>query len=309
MIAVLCGGIGGSRFLRALSMVLPPQDITAIVNVGDDDEFHGLYVSPDLDIITYALAGEVDEDRGWGLRHDTFRWLDSLRRFGRETWFQIGDRDLATHLHRTRLLGEGWPLSRIADHIARAFGLRQRLLPASDDRLRTTVATDGGDLRFQEFLVKHRAAPLVRDVRFAGAASARPAPGVIEALESATAIFIAPSNPVGSIGAVLSVPGVRDAISRSPVRKVAVSPIIGGRSLQPPAGEMLSGLGHQVSAAGVALMYRGLVDTLIIDQEDAAIARSVDDAGLRAVVAETVMRDDRKRRTLAMAALRAAGIG
>lgn len=308
MIVVLCGGVGGSRFLRALTSVIAPERVTAIVNTGDDDEFHGLYVSPDPDIVTYALAREVDEERGWGLRGDTFRWLESLRRFGRETWFNIGDRDLATHLHRTRLMHDGVPLSQIAADIARSFDVRTNILPMSDDRVRTIVETDAGDLAFQEFLVKHHAQPPVRGLRYDGAADARPAPGMIEAIRDAEAILIAPSNPIGSIGPILAVPGVRDAVAESPVRRVAISPIIGGRSLQPPAAEMMRGLGHEVDVTGVARFYAGLIDTLIIDEEDATHARDIEARGLRTIVTPTIMRDDASRRSLAEAALRAAGI-
>ena len=308
MITILSGGVGGSRFLRALTSVVAPERVTAIINTGDDDWFHGLYVSPDPDIVTYALAGEVDEGRGWGLRGDTFRWLDSLRKFGHETWFQIGDRDLATHLHRTRLLREGVPLSQITDDIARAFGVRARLLPMSDDRVRTVVETPGGELSFQEFLVKRHAQDRVLGVRFEGAAEARPAPGVLEAIRGAEAIFIAPSNPIGSIGPILAVPGVGDAVRKSTARCVAISPIVDGRSLQPPAGEMMAGLGHAVDVTAVARLYEGLIDTLIIDESDAHAAPVLHGLGVRATVTRTMMRDHETRRALAFAALKAAGI-
>ncbi len=308
MIVVLCGGVGGSRFLRALVSVVPAERITAIVNTGDDEWFHGLYVSPDPDIVTYALAGEIDEERGWGLRGDTFRWLESLRRFGRETWFQIGDRDLATHLHRTRLLREGWTLSQAVVDIARAFGVSVRLLPMSDDRVRTVVETAGGDLPFQEFLAKHHAPDTVRGVRFEGADRASPAPGTLEAIDAAEAILIAPSNPIGSIRPILTVPGVRDAISGARVPRLAVSPIVDGRSLQPPAGEMMRGTGYTVDVAGVAQVYAGLVDALVIDEADGERTGAVGAAGIEPVIARTIMRDDAARRTLAQVVLDKADI-
>jgi LPPG:FO 2-phospho-L-lactate transferase len=308
MIAVLCGGVGGSRFLQALASAVAPERITAIVNTGDDAWFHGLYVSPDPDIVTYALAGEVDAARGWGLRDDTFAWLESLGRFGEETWFRIGDRDLATHLHRTRLLREGWPLSHIAADIARAFGVRVRILPMSDYPVRTMVATDAGELAFQEFLVKRGARDAVRGVRFDGAESAHPAPGVLEAIRGARAIFIAPSNPIGSIWPILAVRAIRDAVRSAHVPRIAVSPIIAGRSLQPPAAEMMSGLGHDVSVGGVARLYAGLIDTLVIDPTDGSAAAEVEAAGVRALVRPAMMRDDETRRTLALAVTAAAGI-
>lgn len=308
MIVVLCGGVGGSRFVRALASVIPHERITAIVNTGDDEWFHGLYVSPDPDSITYTLAGEVDEERGWGLRGDTFRWLESMRRFGHDAWFQIGDRDLATHLHRSRLLSEGWTLSTIMADIARLFGVRVRLLPMSDDRVRTVVETDAGDLPFQEFLVHRHAGDAVRAVRFEGAALATPAPGVIEAITAAKALFVAPSNPIGSIRPILAIPALRAAVLAAPVRRVAISPIIDGRSLQPPAGEMMSGLGYPVDVAGVARAYAGVIDTLIVDEADTARTDDVRREGVRCIAAPTIMRDEASRQSLAAAALAAAGV-
>ncbi|TAK68777.1 MAG: 2-phospho-L-lactate transferase [Dehalococcoidia bacterium] len=308
MIVVLCGGVGGSRFVRALASVLPHQRITAVVNTADDEWFHGLYVSPDPDIVTYTLAGEVDEERGWGLRGDTFRWLESLRRFGHDTWFQIGDRDLATHLHRTRLLNDGWKLSAIMADIASSFRVRVNLLPMSDDRVRTIVETDAGDLPFQEFLVHRHAADAVHGVRFDGAALASPAPGVLDVIASAEAIFIAPSNPIGSIRPILAIPELRAAVLAALVPRIAVSPIVDGRSLQPPAGEMMTGLGYPVDVAGVARAYAGVIDTLIVDTADAARADDVRREGARCLVAPTIMRDEAARRSLAEAALASAGI-
>jgi LPPG:FO 2-phospho-L-lactate transferase len=308
MIAVLCGGVGGSRLMMALASVLPADRLTAIINTADDDWFHGLYVSPDPDIVTYALAGEVDEDRGWGLRGDTFRWLESLRRFGHEAWFQIGDRDLATHLHRTRLLLDGQTRSQIMADIARSFGVNVRLLPMSDDSVQTIVETDAGDLPFQEYLVKRHAQDAARGVRFDGIEAAAPAPGVVEAIRDAEVVIIAPSNPIGSILPILSVPGVREALVASKAPRIAVSPIVGGRSLQPPAGEMMTGLGYEVSVVGVAEIYRGLIDVLVIDEADAADAARVAATGARAIVAQTIMRDEDSRRALAAAVLAAGGI-
>jgi LPPG:FO 2-phospho-L-lactate transferase len=308
VITVLCGGVGGSRFLRALTSVVAPERVTAIVNTGDDASFHGLYISPDPDIVTYALAGEVDEERGWGLRGDTFSWLESMRRFGHETWFQIGDRDLATHLHRTRRMREGATLSEIVAEIARAYGIHARLLPMSDGEVRTLVQTDVGELPFQEYLVKRRARDVVRGVRYAGAEVATPAPGVLEAIAGAEALFIAPSNPIGSIMPILAVAGIRDAIATSSAPRIAVSPIVGGRSLQPPAGEMMDGLGYTVDVAGVAGIYRGLIDALVIDRTDAGDAEKVAAAGVRPVITGTLIHDNASRRVLADAVLTAAGI-
>lgn len=308
MIVVLCGGVGGSRFVRSLAMVVDQGRITAVVNTGDDEEFHGLYVSPDPDIVTYALAGEVDEERGWGFRGETFRWLEYLRRFQRETWFQIGDRDLATHLHRTMLLRDGRTLSDAAARIARAFGLEARILPMSDDRVRTVIETEESDLSFQRYLVERWARDQVRAVRYDGASTAKPAPGVIDAITTAEALFIAPSNPIGSVGPILAIPGVRAAVEGARTRTVAISPIVGGASLQPPAGEMMEGLGYEVSVVGVARLYSGLASTLIIDEADRARAREIEALGMTCVVGRTVMSDDQRRRDLARTALEATGV-
>lgn len=308
MITVLCGGVGGSRLLRGLASLLPPTRLTAIINTADDDWFHGLYVSPDPDIVTYALAGEVDDKRGWGLAGDTFRWLESLRRFGHDTWFQIGDRDLATHLHRTRLLREGRTLSHVVADIARAFGVQVRLLPMSDDPVRTRVRIDAGEVSFQEYLVRRRAADAVRDVRFESAEDATPAPGVLGALSTAEAIVIAPSNPIASIGPILAIPGIREAVRGARVPRIAVSPIVGGRSLQPPAGEMMAGLGHAVDVRSVARIYAGLVDTLVIDPADAPLAPEIERIGMRALVVPAIMRDEATRGALARNVLAHTGI-
>ena len=308
MIVVLCGGVGGSRFVRALASVVPAEQITAIINTADDEWFHGLYVSPDPDIVTYALAGEVDEERGWGLRGDTFRWLESIRRFGHETWFQIGDRDLATHLHRTRLMREGVPFHDIVADIARSFGVGVRLLPMSNEAVHTIVETDAGDRRFQEYLVKHHASEGVRGVRFSGIHEAQPAPGVLEAIASADAVLFAPSNPIGSILPILSVAGIREAIRSTSVRRAAVSPIIAGRSLQPPAEQMMAGMGYGVDVTGVARFYDGLIDTLVIDEADRNRTRELEGMGPRVLVTPTVMRDEAARTALARSVLEFLGI-
>lgn len=302
-VAVLCGGVGGSRFVRALSLVLPHDHITAIINTADDEEFHGLYVSPDPDIVTYALAGAVDDERGWGLRGDTFRWLGEIAKYGRETWFNIGDRDLATHLHRTRLRAEGRRASEIMADIARAFGVAVRLLPMTDDRVRTIVETDGGELPFQRYLVERHAQDPVRGVRFDGADGARPVPGLLDAISEADAVFIAPSNPIASIGPILAVPGIRDAVAARREACIAISPIIGGRSLQPPAGEMMAGLGTPVDVGGVADTYAGLIRGLVIDHADAGQAGELVRSGLGVRVADIVMRNNAVSRALAGAAL------
>jgi LPPG:FO 2-phospho-L-lactate transferase len=286
-----------------MALAVLPQDIVAIVNTGDDEEFFGLYVSPDPDIVTYALAGIVDEKRGWGVRGDTFRWLEAMRRFDHDTWFQIGDRDLATHLYRTRRLREGATLSQVARELAERLGVRARILPMSDERVRTVVETEAGAFPFQQFLVQRGARDRVLSLRLEGVDRARPAPGVLEALRDAEAILIAPSNPLGSIEPILALPGVRETLRARRDRVGAVSPIIAGRSLQPPAAEMLAGLGHEVSALGVARLYQGVARVFVLDRQDEELVPQVRELGLEPVVADTVMRDPAAKEALARAAL------
>lgn len=305
MIAVLSGGVGGSRFLQGIVRVVPPGEVVAVVNTADDDEFFGLYVSPDPDIVTYALAGIVDEGRGWGVRGDTFRWLEAMRRFGHDTWFQIGDRDLATHLYRTRRLHEGASLSQVTAEIAERLDVRARILPMSDDRVRTVVETNTGTLPFQRFLIERRARDPVRGLRFEGIESARPAPGVLDALRDADAVLIAPSDPLASIGAILALPGLRDALRVRRRRIAAVSPIVAGRSFQPPAAELLAGLGHEVSALAVARLYADVASVFVLDRQDEDLVPQVRALGLEPVVTDTVMRDNTSKEALARAALQA----
>jgi len=309
MITVLAGGVGAARFLRGLVDVVDPASITIIGNTGDDDEFLGLHVSPDLDTVVYTLADVVDPEQGWGLAGDTYRCLDQAKALGEETWFLLGDRDIATHLLRTRLLREGKTLTEVTDTIARAFGLTCRLLPMTDDPLRTVVVTDAGELSFQEYFVRRRWQDEVRALRFDGAEQARPAPGVLEAIAKAEAVIVAPSNPLVSIGPILAVPGVREALTATRAPVAAVSPIVGGRALKGPADRMLASLGHEASAAGVARLYADFLDVLMLDREDAGLAAQVESLGVRPVVADTIMRDEGARRALAEATLKAVGLG
>jgi len=304
MLTALAGGVGAARFLAGLVEVVDPADVTAIVNTADDDEFHGLWVSPDLDSVTYRLAGASNPETGWGLAGETFHAMDALDRYGVETWFRLGDRDLATHLYRTRRLREGATLTEVTAEIAAAWGVRPRLLPMTDDRVATWITTigDGGEpveLAMQEWFVKHRAEPPVVAVRFAGAERARPAPGVLDALEHAATILVCPSNPVISIGPILAVPGIRDVLVRRRDRVVGVSPIVGGRPLRGPADRLMDPLGIEVSCVGVARAYRDFCSALVIDAQDAHLASEVEALGVRAVVADTVMRDARVAAALA----------
>ncbi|HYV59206.1 MAG TPA: 2-phospho-L-lactate transferase [Acidimicrobiia bacterium] len=308
MLAALAGGVGAARFLRGLVQVVPPDDITVVVNTGDDDWFHGLLVCPDLDTVTYTLAGAENSETGWGLAGETFTAMEALERYGAPTWFRLGDRDLATHLFRTERIRGGATLSTIAAEIARAWRVRSTLLPMSDDAISTRIdvrAADGSvtQLHMQEWFVRERAGPPVVAVRFEGVDRAAPAPGVLEALERADTVVVCPSNPVISIGPILAVPGVRDALRARRDHVVGVSPIIAGAPVKGPADRLMDPLGMEVSCVGVARAYRDFCSALVIDAGDASRAPEVDALGVHAVVTETLMRDARVAAALARNAL------
>jgi LPPG:FO 2-phospho-L-lactate transferase len=302
-IAVLTGGVGGARFLRGLVDALDPADVTAIVNVGDDLEVLGLAVSPDLDSVLYSLAGLADEERGWGRADETWNALGAVEALGGEAWFRLGDRDLGVHLVRTQARTAGQPLSAVTARLTAALGVETALLPASDEPVRTWLDTPNGSFAFQDWFVARRHSDPVDRVRFEGAASARPAPGVLEALHEAELILIAPSNPFVSIGPILAVERIRSALERRRVPCVAVSPLIDGRAVKGPAAEMLQRLQGGTTAAHVAQCYPGLIDVLVIDEADAADADAVSALGVRPLVAHTLMHDSVARRRLAEAAL------
>jgi LPPG:FO 2-phospho-L-lactate transferase len=305
---VLAGGVGAARFLEGVVQVVPPEQVTAIVNTGDDLDFQGLYVAPDLDIVMYTLAGLVDATRGWGLAGDTSSSREMLGRYGEATWFGLGDRDLATCLLRTRLLAQGQPLSVVADHLRRALGVLVTLLPMTDQPVRTQIETPDGILPFQEYFVKRRQQDEVRAVHFEGVEAAQPAPGVLEALRAADAIIIAPSNPYVSIGTILAIPGMRAALVAARERVVAVTPIIGGAAIKGPAATMLASLGSEVSAVGVARLYQDVATSFVLDELDTELAPRIDTLGIRAIVAPTLMSGPDEKRALAACALRAVGI-
>jgi len=292
-IAVLAGGVGAAKFLAGLVRVVEPGRITVIGNVGDDLELHGLHVSPDLDTVTYTLAGQVNPETGWGLAGESWQAMEMLGRYGGPHWFRLGDRDLGTHLYRTGRLQEGATLSEVTAEIARAWGLALRILPATDDRLRTmlTLAGTGEEVDFQSYFVDRRHDVAVGAVRFDGADVATPAPRVLDAIVTADMVVCAPSNPIVSIGPVLAVPGVRDAVAARRDQVVAVSPIVAGAALKGPADRMLSELGHDSSVVGVARLYRQWCATLVVDEADAASVGAVEAEGMRCVVAPTIMRD------------------
>jgi LPPG:FO 2-phospho-L-lactate transferase len=289
-IVALAGGIGASRFLEGLVHVVPQNRITIIGNVGDDIEVHGLHISPDLDIVLYTLAGVVDKSKEWGFRGDTFACQDLLRHYGRETWFNLGDKDLATHLYRTEQLRDGRPLSEITQDLVRRFGLRIRLLPVTDRSLQTFVTTSIGRMHFEEYMVKRRTVPKVRGVTFEGALSAKPASGVLESIREADGVIISPSNPVASIGAILAVQGIRSALKRTKARVVGISPIVNGKTVKGPADKLMRALGLRSTALGVAEYYRDFLDTLIIDRADRKLAKQIEQIGVNPVVTNTLMR-------------------
>jgi LPPG:FO 2-phospho-L-lactate transferase len=299
MITVLAGGVGGGRFLQGLVQVVPPREVTVISNTGDDLEMFGLHVSPDIDIVTYHLAGLSPDEQGWGLAGDTFATLEALGRFGHPTWFHLGDRDLATNLHRTLLLRRGQTLSQATAEIARAFGLEVPILPVTDDRVRTRVVTDEGELDFQDYMVRRQADARVRGVQYEGVLEAKPAPGVIEAIMEAEGVILAPSNPIASIGPILAVPGVRGALVQTKARVAAVSPIVGGAVIKGPADKMLSGMGMEVSAWQVGWLYEDFLDCLVIDHADAGQERRIRGLGLDVVVTDTIMKDRERKAALA----------
>jgi LPPG:FO 2-phospho-L-lactate transferase len=275
MIVVLTGGTGGAKFVDGLRRVAPAEELTMIVNTGDDHEWWGLYVSPDVDSITYVLANLLSPERGWGVRGDTFHCLRAMRELGEPAWFSVGDRDLATHLLRTKLISEGQTLSQATAYIAQQLGVRARVLPMSDMRVETRVDTPAGDLSFEEYFVKRWYQDPVHSVRFLGAAEAVPADGVLESIRAAQAVLIAPSNPVTSIGPILAVPGIRQALNATPAPVVAVSPVIGNAAVSGPTAKLMTAQGLGVSIEGVAEAYRDFLDILIADDSDASRAASL----------------------------------
>ena len=308
MIVVLAGGVGAARFLEGLVQVVPQERLTVVVNTGDDRDFYGLHVSPDLDIVMYTLSGLVDEAHGWGIRNDTYYTMQQLTSYGNEDWFMLGDRDLATHIHRTNLLRRGQSLSEITDELRKQFGLALRILPMSDQDVSTHIQTPVGLLHFQEYMVKRRSADAVLDVVFVGASDSRPAPGVLDAIIQAEAILIAPSNPIVSIGSILAIPGIHDALHEAKGMVVAISPIVGGAPIKGPADKLMLGLKMEVSPVGVARCYRDFLDVMIIDKQDEHLCGAIEDLGIPTVATDTIMRDGKAKKALAQKVLEVAGL-
>jgi LPPG:FO 2-phospho-L-lactate transferase len=306
MITVLTGGTGGAKFVDGLRQIVRPEELTIIVNTGDDLLWWGLYVSPDVDSIIYILAGKLSQERGWGVKGDTFFCLNAMGQMGQPTWFNTGDRDLAMHILRSKLLSDGKTLSEATTEIAAQLGITARVLPMSDSRVETRVMTPIGELSFEEYFVQRWYQDPVESVRFAGATDAEPAPGVIEAIRSADLVLLAPSNPVSSIAPILAVPGVRQALRESRARIAAVSPIVRGAAVSGPAGILLAAQGFDVSVSGVADFYRDFLDLLIVDVQDEMSAEALRATGMRVLCTPTIMRRNEDRITLAERVLNAA---
>src|SRR5919109_2003599 len=301
MITVLAGGVGAAKFLQGLVEVVDPHEVTIIGNTGDDIDLHGLHISPDLDIVTYTLAGIHDDEQGWGVQGDTFHTLEMLGRYGHPTWFKLGDYDLATHIHRTERLRHGWPLSAVTDEIRRGLGVVPRILPMTDQRSETKIVTDEAVLHFQEYLVQRRMEPTVRGVMYDGIEVAVPAPGVCEAIQEADGIIIPPSNPIVSIGTILAVPGIRQALTARRGRLVAVSPIVQGGTLKGPADKLMVALGYEASALGVARYYGPLLDAFVLDTLDQPLEESIRRLNIAVRVVNTMMSGPAERQALAKA--------
>lgn len=302
-VLALAGGVGGAKLALGLARILPPERLTIVVNTGDDEEFHGLHVSPDLDTMAYTLSGWYNQETGWGVAGDSFETLAVLKRLGADAWFNLGDRDFAMHIRRTELLRQGMTLSQVTAELTGRLGIEHPIVPMSDQPVRTVLETDAGTLSMQEYFVKRRAAPTVRSIRYAGAENAEPSPGFTEALESADAIVYCPSNPHLSVAPILAVPGVREAIASHTACRAAVSPIVGGDAVRGPAGKIMGELGAEVSAVGVAREYRGLCDVLVVDTQDAGLSDAIAAVGIAPAVTGTIMQTDEDKIALARTVL------
>ncbi len=300
-VLALAGGVGGSKLALGLSRILGPEQLSIVVNTGDDETFHGLHVSPDLDTMTYTLAGLVNPEMGWGMAGDTFNALEMLRRYGADIWFNLGDRDLATHIRRTQLLAGGCSLSEVTRELCQSLGVTAAVIPMSDQPVRTVLDTDAGELPMQNYFVQNRAEPAVRGITYRGAESARLSPGFQRALDEAGLVVYCPSNPHLSMAPILALPGVREALNKigSQALRVAVSPIVGGAAVKGPAAKIMAELGHEVSCVGVAGFYRDICDVLFIDEQDAALVPAVKKLGIEPVVAPIIMADETDKIRLA----------
>lgn len=305
MILALTGGTGGAKLIEGLAAELDADELTIVCNTADDTLVHGLYVSPDLDTITYTLAGLIDPDQGWGLRNDTFAVLQQLGKLGVETWFKLGDRDLALHIRRTQLINEGLKLSEVTDQLCRALGIKPKILPMSDEKVQTRVNTPQGEISFQEFFVKEHWTREVTGIHFAGVEQSQPAPGVLEAMRRAEGVIVCPSNPITSIGPILAVPGIRSALAALEVPVVGVSPLIGATAISGPAHKLMLACGYDPSSLGVARHYGDILDRLFIAAEDQNLASSIQDLSIGPVCTDIRMMTANDKRRLAAEVLAA----
>ena len=298
-VLALAGGVGGAKLALGLRDILDEESLAIVVNTGDDEEFFGLHVSPDLDTVMYTLGGIANPDTGWGISGETFRSLNRLRQYGADTWFNLGDLDMATHIRRTQLLGQGNTLSEVTNSLCSSLGIAHSIFPMTDDTLRTVVITEISEMSFQEYFVKNRCDPRVISLRFDSPSECSPSPGFVTALNESDLLVFCPSNPFLSVDPILAVPGVRKKIENFRGARVAVSPIVGGEAIKGPAGKILRELGHEVSCVGVAKRYVDLCDVFIIDNVDADLASTIAKLGMRVVVTNTIMNNDQEKRTLA----------
>ena len=305
-ITALAGGIGASKFLLGVAGVLPPRDITVIANTGDDIELFGLRICPDIDTVTYTLGGVINPVTGWGLSGDTFECLQGLKRYYGDAWFNLGDRDLATHIFRTSQLRQGISLSEVTDSIRRVLGVESAILPMTNSYTPTWITTDEGEMHLQEYFVRRRCEPRVISIRFDNIEFAKPAPQVISAIVEADLVIVCPSNPFISIGPILSVPGLRDALRETNATIIAITPIVGGKALKGPAADMLRDLGHEVSASAVAKIYNDFLDIFVLDAVDAELKAEIEANGSRVITTNTIMDTTKQKLTLARAVIEAA---
>ena len=303
LVLALAGGVGGAKLALGLTRVLPPERLVIVVNTGDDEEFHGLHVSPDLDTMTYTLSGLYNQETGWGMSGDSFNTLGMLNRLGSDTWFNLGDLDFAMHIRRTELLRRGATLSEVTAELTGRLGIQHSVVPMSDDPVRTVLDTDAGTLAMQEYFVRYRAEPKVNAIRYVGAAAAKPSPAFAKALQESETIIFCPSNPYLSVAPIMAIPGVRDAIAARPSNRIAVSPIVGGAAVRGPAGKIMAELGGTVSSVGVAREYRDLCDILVVDSQDADLADDISYEGIHPVVTNTIMNNDADKIALAKSVL------
>jgi len=302
-VTCLAGGIGAAKFLQGLVRILPQENITIIVNTGDDIELHGLHISPDPDIIMYTLAGIVNEEKGWGIQSDTFNCLNMFQKYGLETWFKLGDKDLATHIYRTQLLKNGFSLGEVTRKLCKSLGLKVNILPMTNGKIAPQILTNVGKMHFEEYLVRRGAKDKVLDVIFEGAESAHPTPGVIESIQDASGIIVCPSNPIVSIGPILAVKKIREALKETTAKVVAISPIVGGGTINGPADKLMRGLGLKASAYSVASLYRDFLNVFILDEVDEVEKEKIERLGIKAIAANTIMRSLEDKVELARLAL------